>query len=67
MPLSRKLGALTILDPSGPAWPVGDDVSFYLNNNSFFSVIVLAIRVACSYKYVQYLAAIKALQDVLGQ
>ena len=23
VPLSRKLGALTLLDPSGPAWPVG--------------------------------------------
>ena len=25
VPLSRKLGALTLLDPSGPPWPVGDD------------------------------------------
>ena len=23
VPLSRKLGTLTLLDPSGPAWPVG--------------------------------------------
>ena len=28
VPLSRKLGPLTLLDPSGPAWPVGDD--FYM-------------------------------------
>ena len=26
--MSRKLGALTLLDPSGPAWPVGDDFTF---------------------------------------
>ena len=28
MPLSRELGALTLLDRSGPAWPVGDDFTF---------------------------------------
>ena len=28
MPLSRNLGALTLLDTSGPAWPVGDDITF---------------------------------------
>ena len=28
-PMSRKLGALTLLDPSGPTWPVGDGFTFY--------------------------------------
>ena len=30
MPLSRKLGALTLLDPSGPTWAVGDDFTLLL-------------------------------------
>ena len=28
VPLSQKLGALTFLNPSGPAWTVGDDFTF---------------------------------------
>ena len=30
VPLSRKLGALTLLDPSGPSWPVGTTLPFLL-------------------------------------
>jgi hypothetical protein len=30
MPMSRNLGALTLLDPSGPAWPVMDVLYLYL-------------------------------------
>jgi hypothetical protein len=28
--MSRNLGALTLLDPSGPAWPVMGVLYFYL-------------------------------------
>jgi hypothetical protein len=32
VPMSKNLGALTLLDPSGPAWPVmGGLYLFYLN------------------------------------
>jgi hypothetical protein len=30
VPMSRNLGALTLLDPSGPAWPVMGVLYFYL-------------------------------------
>jgi hypothetical protein len=33
VPMSRNLGALTLLDPSGPAWPVmGVLYLFYTRN-----------------------------------
>jgi hypothetical protein len=38
VPMSRNLGALTLLDPCGPAWPV-------------MGVLYLFIRVCCLYKY----------------
>jgi hypothetical protein len=31
--MSRNLGALTLLDPSGPAWPVMGVLYLYLVNN----------------------------------
>jgi hypothetical protein len=30
VPMSRNLGALTLVDPSGPAWPVMGDLYLYL-------------------------------------
>jgi hypothetical protein len=30
--MSRNLGALTLLDPSGPAWPVTGVLYLYLNS-----------------------------------
>jgi hypothetical protein len=30
VPMSRNLGALTLLDPSGPAWPVMGVLYLYL-------------------------------------
>jgi hypothetical protein len=30
LPMSRNLGALTLLDPSGPAWPVMGVIYLYL-------------------------------------
>jgi hypothetical protein len=30
VPMSRNLGALTLLDPSGPAWPVVGVLYLYL-------------------------------------
>ena len=32
VPLSRKLGALTLLDPSWPAWPVGMTLLYYVHH-----------------------------------
>jgi hypothetical protein len=31
VPMSRNLGALTLLDPSGPAWPVMGVLYLYLH------------------------------------
>ena len=45
MPLSRKLGALTVLDPSGPTWPVG--VCFTLFPNFRESVDFWKVSTAC--------------------
>jgi hypothetical protein len=33
--MSRNLGALTLLDPSGPAWPVMGVLYLYCTNGSF--------------------------------
>jgi hypothetical protein len=30
VPMSRNLGALTLLEPSGPAWPVMGDLFLFL-------------------------------------
>ena len=38
MPLSRNLGALTLLDPSEPAWPVTGVLYLYLHLNERHAV-----------------------------
>ena len=42
MPLSRKLGALTLLDPSGPTWPVRGRLYLTWNLVCFILVLPLA-------------------------
>jgi hypothetical protein len=39
VPMSRNLGALTLLDPSGPAWPVMGDLYLYLYLYLYLSII----------------------------
>jgi hypothetical protein len=34
VPMSRNLGALTLLDPSGPAWPVMGVLYLYVGRTS---------------------------------
>ena len=42
VPLSRNLGALTSLDPSGPAWPVTGVLYLYLYLTVYFIFTVLS-------------------------
>jgi hypothetical protein len=43
VPMSRNLGALTLLDPSGPAWTVMGVLYLYLCNVSFKGKVVISV------------------------
>jgi hypothetical protein len=52
--MSRNLGALTLLDPSGPAWPVMGVLYFLLNGKNIASLRLLftdMTTVLGSYEY----------------
>jgi hypothetical protein len=44
MPMSRDLGALTLLDPSGPAWHVMGVLYLYLYLYNFYRVLNINMR-----------------------
>jgi hypothetical protein len=54
VPMSRNIGALTLLDPSGPAWPVMGVffifvIVMYLIGNSFRGAVRKKICYLCAH------------------